>query len=227
MKATGKCSFACLALDTPLGNGTYLRYTLPLWVDVTWVGPWPRHGQLKYNDFSTPSSLVSQGLTCASTGPHSRTFLWFPTVRTQDGEEDPTRAGTEPDCQSKGCKMGRSLQQQQEQNQNVNQMDARWRGGSSKSRNRTRMSIKGQSRTGQGKSENARVGEIQRKEWVSWTPICHVPWPTYLWDSQVYQEINFLCGLKSNLSWVSVTCFYKSQLTPRRQENMIYWLLRQ
>lgn len=76
MKVTGKYSFACLALDSPsLGNGTYLRYTLPLWVDVTWVGPWPRHGQLKYNDFSTPSSQVSQGLMCLHIPGLSRDFL--------------------------------------------------------------------------------------------------------------------------------------------------------
>lgn len=54
--------------------------------------------------------------------------------------------------------MERRLQQQQEQNQNVNQMDARCRGGSNKG-NRTRMSIKGQSRTGQGKRR-----EIQREK---------------------------------------------------------------
>lgn len=42
--------------------------------------------------------------------------------------------------------------------------NARWRGGSNKSRNRTRMSIKGQSRTEQGKSKNVRVREIQREE---------------------------------------------------------------
>lgn len=69
-------SFACLTLEFPsLGNGTSNLLQVP--VHVTWEGLWPRASQLKYNDFSTASSQVTQGLTHWSKGLSPSAFLWF------------------------------------------------------------------------------------------------------------------------------------------------------